>query len=126
MVSAFVGLFAFSQCIAAESTMPLKAEFKEVRETAFGTYGIYTITNVGQRDIDDVSLSLYLKDQHGEILSSMAVTDATPGLVWLKAGQSAEQGVPLDRSEAARTLLKTRPGEGTLIIEVKRITFMQP
>ena len=108
----------------AEDASLLKAQFKEIRETSFGTYGIYTITNVGQRDIDDVILYLYLKDKNGDTLSSMAVTDSTPGLVWLKAGESSEQGVPLDRSKAARVLLETNPDEGNFVIEVKNMTFM--
>lgn len=122
-LSLIAGL-VFVPNLRAEDVNPLRAHFKEIRQTSFGTYGIYTITNVGQRDIDDVLLYLYLKDKNGDTLSNMAVTDSTPGLVWLKAGESTEEGVPLDRRDAAKVLLETNPDEGNFVIEVKNMTFM--
>jgi hypothetical protein len=77
-------------------------------------------------DIDDVILYLTLKDGNGESVTSTAITDATPGRVWLKAGQSLEESVPLDGSfhKEAKKLLETRPNDGKLVIEVKQITYM--
>ena len=121
----FLILLLCSLASLAESSAPLAAEFKEIRETSFGAYGIYTISNVGDQDIDDVVLSLYLKNTDGETLSSTAVTDATPGLVWMKAGASHEEGVPLDRRAAARALLENNPEQGDLVIEVKSISYME-
>lgn len=116
----------FLNALHAENTNRLKAQFKEIKKTPLGYYGLYTITNVGQHDIDDVVLHLYLKNKHRGTLSSIAITDATPGLLWLKVGESTVQGVPLDGRNEARVLLETNPGDGVFVIEVKKMTFMNP
>jgi hypothetical protein len=124
LVLSLIEGLVFPPNLRAEDVNPLRAQFKEIRQTSFGTYGIYKITNIGQHDIDDVILYLSLKDKNGDTLSNIAVTDATPGLVWLKAGESHEEGVPLDGRNEAKVLLETNPDEGNFVIEIKNMTFM--
>jgi hypothetical protein len=115
--------------IAADTpaTNPLKAVFKEIKETGMGLRGVYTLTNTGKDDIDDVEIWLKLKDKAGETLSSTAVSDSTPGLVWLKAGASLNESVPLDgkMNLAAKTLLEKSPADGTLVIEIRKISYLK-
>jgi hypothetical protein len=54
-------MLIFTPALIAEEINPLAAKFKEIRNTQFGTYGFFAITNTGQRDIDDINLSLFLK-----------------------------------------------------------------
>jgi hypothetical protein len=119
-----ISMLTFSTTLRAEDINPLRAEFKEIRNTQFGTYGIFTITNIGQRDIDDINLSLFLKGPNGDTLSSMGVTDSTVGLVWLKVNQSKEEGIPLDRYKEAKLLLEKNPDKANLKIKIKNITYM--
>jgi hypothetical protein len=122
-----IWVLAGPSSVRAQDASPLKARFKEIRQTSLGLYGFYTITNVGARDIDDVILHLHLENKDGDTLSSIAVTDATPGLVWLKAGESIEEGVPLDHAQrrAAKALLETDPHAANLVLDVKHMTFMK-
>src|SRR5690606_24653151 len=64
--------------------------FSEIRKHHYvnSQYAFFTVTNIGQLDIDDVVLSLALLDSQNEALSRNAVNVITPGLVWLKAGES--------------------------------------
>jgi hypothetical protein len=119
-----ISMLTFSTTLRAEDINPLRAKFKEIRNTQFGTYGIFTITNIGQRDIDDINLSLFLKGPNGDTLSSMGVTDSTVGLVWLKVNQSKEEGIPLDRYKEAKLLLEKNPDKANLKIKIKNITYM--
>jgi len=109
LVCWLISMLIFTPTLRAEEINPLDAKFKEIRNTQFGTYGIFTITNTGQRDIDDINLSLFLKGPGGDTLSGMGVTDSTVGLVWLKVNQSKEEGIPLDRSKEAKFLLENSP-----------------
>lgn len=94
-------LAAVPQLHSAEASL-LSAHFKEVRETSLGVYGIFMLTNTGQHDIDDIRLSLLLKNENDEIVSSIALTDATKNYVWLEA----------------------QPDTAQVEIEIKSITFM--
>ena len=117
-------LLIFTPTLRAEEINPLDAKFKEIRNTQFGTYGIFTITNTGQRDIGDINLSLFLKGPGGDTLSVMGVTDSTVGLVWLKANQSKEEGIPIDRSKEAKLLLENNADKAKLEIRIESITYM--
>src|SRR5688572_1844726 len=105
----------------AADPAPLTATFKGFKTNAMGEYGVYTLKNVSGKDIDDIVIHLSLKDKDGNTRSNIAVTDATPGLVWLKAGGTLDEGVPLDGRRGAKDLLEKRPGESRLVIEVKSI-----
>jgi hypothetical protein len=109
-----------------ENAKLFKAKFKEIGKTRWvnGDYAFFTITYSGERDIDDISLGLRLKDANGKTLSSIAVSDQTPGHVWLKAGASKIEGVPLDDRPEAKLLMGTKPEKAILVIEVNKITFM--
>ncbi len=78
------GLMISATVAAAEHSF--ETEFKEVRETSLGVYAIYTITNTGERDIDDVKLGLWLKDKDGNTIGSMGTSEQVPGTAWLVAG----------------------------------------
>lgn len=101
-----------------------QSSFKEVRQTGFGLYGIFSVTNKSGKDIDDVRLSVYLKSTDGEILSATAITDATPGLVWQRDGEAIEVEIPLDRRPAAEAALEQHPDETVLEIIVEEIVYM--
>lgn len=109
-----------------ENAKLFKAKFKEIGRSRWGNsdYAIFTITYSGERDIDDISLGLSLKNANGKTLSSIAVSDQTPGVVWLKAGASKLEGVPLDNRPEAKLLMETKPEKAILVIEVNKITFM--
>lgn len=104
-----------------------KSEFKKIGQGRWvsGDYAIFTITYSGEHDIDDISFALKLKDQSGKVLSLTGVKDQTPGFVWLKAGGSKLEGVPLDNRPEARRLMETAPEKAKLVIEVNRLTFME-
>lgn len=118
-------MFAFVPGLHCAEAPLLSAHFKEVRETSLGVYGIFMLTNTGQHDIDDIRLSLLLKNENDEIVSSIALTDATKNYVWLEAGQSKEAWLPVDDKYAtARHLLESQPDTAQVEIEIKSITFM--
>src|SRR5690606_17608448 len=100
--------------------------FSEVRKHHYvnSQYAFFTVTNIGQQDIDDVVLSLALLDSQNEALSRNAVNVITPGMIWLKAGESIELGVPLDDHPDAKTLMAENPNAASLQIEVRSIKFM--
>ena len=110
-----------------------KTEFKEIKETAFGLEGKFTVTNITDKDIDDVQLWIHLHDasapaDSNKSLTSTAYTDATPGLVWLKAGKSTILDVPLrdpERHKQARELLETNPGAAKFVLQIERIVFVE-
>ena len=127
MLNRVVGLFAAalaltSSALAADPA-PLVATFKGFKTNAMGEYGVYTLKNVSGKDIDDIAINLWLKDKDGNTMSSTAVSDTTPGLLWLKAGGTLEEGVPLDGRRGAKDLLEKRLGESRLVIEVTSIKF---
>lgn len=127
MLTRVVGLFAVAivltiSALAAEPA-PLTATFKGFKTNAMGEYGVYTLKNISGKDIDDIAISLMLQDKSGDTMSSIAISDATPGLVWLKAGGTREEGVPLDGRRGAKELLEKRLGESKLVIEVQSITY---
>src|SRR5690606_32031640 len=103
----FTALSAHSQEDFENSENLFSSSFSEIRQHHYvnSQYAFFTVTNLGKRDIDDVVLSLALVDSNNEALSRNAVTDATPGMIWLKSGESVELGVPLDDHPDARTLL---------------------
>ena len=109
-----------------ENAKLFKAKFKEIGKSRSvnSDYAIFTITYSGERDIDDISLALSLENANGETLSSIAVSDQTPGVVWLRAGASKLEGVPLDDRPEAKLLMETKPEKAILVIEVRKITFM--
>jgi hypothetical protein len=125
MLTRIVGLFAAAILSAtpalAADPAPLTATFKGFKTNAMGEYGVYTLKNVSGKDIDDIAITLTLKDKDGNTLSNTAVSDTTPGLVWLKAGATLEEGVPLDGRRGAKQLLEKRLGESQLVIEVQSI-----
>lgn len=127
MLTRMVGLFAAAialttSALAAEPAV-LTATFKGFKTNAMGEYGVYTLKNVSSKDIDDIAIILTLEDKNGDMMSTIAVSDTTPGLVWLKAGGTLEEGVPLDGRRGARELLEKRLGESRLVIEVKSIKY---
>lgn len=109
-----------------ENANLFKATFKEIGKSRWvkGYYAIFTITYSGERDIDDISLTLSLKNENKETLSSIAVSDQTPGVVWLKAGASKLEGIPLEDRPEAKLLMETEPEKAILVIEVRKISFM--
>ena len=123
MPGLFAAAFALAGSALAADPAPLTATFKGFKTNAMGEYGVYTLKNVSGKDIDDIAMTLELKDKDGNTMSITGVTDATPGLVWLKAGGTLEEGVPLDGRRGAKELLERRPGESRLVIEVKSIRF---
>jgi hypothetical protein len=127
MLTRIVGLIAVAivlttSALAAEPA-PLAATFKGFKTNAMGEYGVYTLKNVSGKDIDDIAITLTLKDKNGYTMSNIAVSDTTPGLVWLKAGGTLEEGVPLDGRRGAKELLEKRLGESQLVIEVTSIKY---
>jgi hypothetical protein len=127
MLTKIVGLFAAAialttSALAAEPAA-LTAAFKGFKTNAMGEYGVYTLKNVSGKDIDDIAIVLTLEDKNGDMMSTIAVSDTTPGLVWLKAGGTIEEGVPLDGRRGAKELLEKRLGESQLVIEVKSIKY---
>lgn len=123
MVGSCTAALALSAAAFAADPAPLTATFKGFKANAMGEYGVYTLKNVSGKDIDDIAISLSLKDKDGNTMSSIAVSDTTPGLVWLKAGGTLEEGVPLDGRRGAKELLEKRRGESQLVIEVTSIRF---
>jgi len=123
-IVALVG-FAVSPTVVGAQEDVLKAEFKEIRQTGFGLYGIYSLTNTSGKDIDDIELHIFLQTADGESLSSTALTDTTPGLVWQKAAETIEIEVPLDGRPAAKAALEKNPDDTILAIKVRKITYMQ-
>ena len=127
MLKRLVGLFAAAllqtNSVPAAEPGPLAATFDAIRTNAMGEYGVYTLKNVSGKDIDDIEIILRLQDKSGETLSVTAVSDSTPGVVWLKAGATLKEGVPLDGRRGAQELLEKRLGESRLVIEVKSIKF---
>ena len=127
MLTRIVGLLAatiaFTAAALAAEPAPLTATFKGFKSNAMGEYGVYTLKNVSGKDIDDVAITLTLKDKSGNTMSNIAVSDTTPGLVWLKAGGTIEEGVPLDGRRGAKELLEKRLAESQLVIEVQSIKF---
>ena len=107
----------------AAEPAPLVATYKGIKSNAMGEYGVYTLKNVSGKDIDDIVITLTLKDKDGNRVSNIAVSDATPGVIWLKAGASLEEGVPLDGRRGAKELLTTRQSESQLVIDVKSIQY---
>ena len=102
-----------------------ESEFVEVRQTAFGLYGIFDVRNVSGKAIDDLRLDVFLKTEDGTVLTATAVTDATPGLAWVAAGESFQVELPLDRSADARQILETASDEAILSIDIKAITYLE-
>jgi len=127
MLTRIVGLLAATIALTAAALAaepaPLTATFKGFKSNAMGEYGVYTLKNVSGKDIDDVAITLTLKDKSGNTMSNIAVSDTTPGLVWLKAGGTIEEGVPLDGRRGAKELLEKRLAESQLVIEVQSIKF---
>lgn len=123
MIAAFAASSVFAGAVLAADSAPLTATFDGIKANAMGEYGVYTLKNVSGKDIDDIEIVLRLEDKNGETLSLNAVSDSTPGLVWLKAGGTLKEGVPLDGRRGAKELLEKRLAESRLVIEVKSIKF---
>jgi hypothetical protein len=123
MVAAFAAGLVITGSAIAGDTAPLIATFDGIKTNAMGEYGVYTLKNVSGKDIDDIELELRLEDKNGEALSLNAVSDSTPGIVWLKAGGTLKEGVPLDHRRGAKELLEKRLAESRLVIVVKSIKF---
>jgi hypothetical protein len=123
IVGPFATALALTSTALAADLAPLTATFKGLKTNAMGEYGVYTLKNVSGKDIDDIAITLTLKDKDGYTMSNIAVSDTTPGLVWLKAGGTLEEGVPLDGRRGAKELLERRLGESQLVIEVKSIKY---
>ena len=127
MLTRIVGLLAVTIALAASALAaepaPLTATFKGFKTNAMGEYGVYALKNVSGKDIDDVAITLTLKDKSDNTMSNIAVSDTTPGLVWLKAGGTIEEGVPLDGRRGAKELLEKRLAESQVVIEVQSIKY---
>lgn len=105
-----------------------ETSYKEIGEKygpGFGLYAVYSVTNISGRDIDDISMSLSLRRADGESLASTGQTDQTPGLVWLRAGETTEVGVPVGRSPEAVAILEHNPDDAVLVIEINEISYME-
>ncbi|HEU5136430.1 MAG TPA: hypothetical protein VFU13_14870 [Steroidobacteraceae bacterium] len=121
----FAVAFALTTAALAADPAPLTATFVGIKSNAMGEYGVYTLKNVSGKDIDDIAMALTLKDKDGNTMSTIAVSDTTPGLVWLKAGGTIQEGVPLDGRRGAKELLEKRIGESQLVIEVQSIKYLK-
>jgi len=89
-----------------------------------------TITNNGERDIDDIMMGISLLDEDGTVLFSTGHTDMVTGSVWLAAGESMEMSLfiteaALDRNPAGKKKLIDEPETVGVSFEIHTVTFME-
>lgn len=121
-IAGLLALLAAPMAAAADPSF--ETSFKEVSESSLGVYAIYSITNTGERDIDDVQLSLWLKDGAGNVIGSMATGEKVPGSLWLAAGATRAVAVSIDRYPQARAILESDPDQAELEVDVQNVTYM--
>ena len=89
-----------------------------------------TITNNGERDIDDIMMGISLLDEDGTVLFSTGHTDMVTGSVWLAAGESMEMSLfiteaALDRNPAGKKKLIDEPDKVGVSFDIHTVTFME-
>ena len=89
-----------------------------------------TITNSGERDIDDIMMGIFLLDEDGNVLFSTGHTDMVTGSVWLAAGESMEISLfiteaALDRNPAGKKKLIDQPDKVGVSFDIHTVTYME-
>ncbi len=91
---------------------------------------VITITNNGNRDIDDIMMGISLRDEEGIVLFSTGYTDMVTGSVWLAAGATMEMSLfiteaALDRNPTGKQKLMEEPETIGVTFDIQTVTFIQ-
>ncbi|MCP3904646.1 MAG: hypothetical protein GY715_13550 [Planctomycetes bacterium] len=108
--------------LPAPRTDVLAVRFKEINEKG---YPVVIITNLTDRDIDDIRGGFRLADASGDILHATGLTSAIPGELFLAAGAETET-VPFGLSSKDEPMRRLRAEPDTLsfTFEAIDVTFM--
>ncbi|MES2824832.1 MAG: hypothetical protein V4732_14605 [Pseudomonadota bacterium] len=101
-------------------------QFSEARREANSgkKYASFSITNKGNKDIDDIIASAELVDAGGNRISFMVISDLTPGRVWLETGKSRQVSFPLDAYPKEKELIDAGFSTAKLNIKINKINFI--
>lgn len=119
-------LFSFSFILlsqATESDPILTVSFKEINAKG---YPIFLVTNISNRDIDDIKAGFQIRDSENNIIYSSGQTDATPGNLFLASGDIMEYSpYGLKRKPEIMKLLQSKPDSLTFSFKIREITYMK-
>lgn len=98
-------------------------EFKTINDAG---YPMFTVTNLTGKDVDDMSGGFEGSDADGNVLFATGHTNAVPGDVFLRAGESTEiSPYNLQEKEAPMALLRSAdPSALKVVFRVRSLTYM--
>ncbi len=114
-----------SAAISNQTDDVLSGQFKQLEP---GKMPVITVTNMGDRDIDDIMMGISLIDEEENVLFSTGYTDMVTGSVWLAAGESMEMTLyiteaALDRNPTGKQKLIDEPATVGVSFDIRTVTF---